>query len=293
MNLAPIPNGKRAFETVITPEIARDILTRSEATGFKNRRLRNRAVDRFASVMQMGKWGISNDIICITPEGELINGQNRLHAVIKSGVPIHSMVMLDADKSMYWYLDKVSTRTLSDFLHSMGLSIPANLSNAAFYILQILKYDQLIIHARESHVTYGREEEVLSLIDKHLELFTDALDYQRRMQRFSLIPSKACIVCHVLCSFANRTKAHEFFETLYSKEWGTNRTFISLFNCLQRIPHSFSENRNVHFMKVLFYAWNQFCKGNEVMRIKISPNNDLPEIYGFHKEFFLDGLNIS
>lgn len=291
--LAPIFDGKRAYETVITPESAREILARSEATGFQNRRLRSRAIERFAHIMQLGKWGISNDIICITPDGKLINGQNRLHAVIKSGVPIHAMVMINAEENMYWYLDKVSTRTLSDFLHSMGISIPSSVSNAAFYILQILKYDQLIIHARESHVTYGREEEVLSLIDKHLELFTDALEYQKRMQRFSLIPSKACLVCHVLCSFANHDKAHDFFETLYSKQWGTNKTFISLFNCLQRIPHSFSEQRNVHFMKVLFYTWNQFCKGKEVLRINIPSDNSLPEIYGFHKEFFLDGLNIS
>lgn len=265
------------------------MLERSNAI-FKNRRPRHRAIERYANVMKLGKWGLSNDVICITKDGKVINGQNRLQAVIDSGVSIHALVMLDADESMFWYMDTGQGRTLKDFLDTMGLELPSNVSSSAAYILQMLNNGKLFTRLKECQSTYGQQENVYALVEKHLDLFIAAAEYQKRMQRFSLIPSKACIVCHVICSYADYEKAKIFYETLYSKEWGSSRLFITLFNKLQSIPRSSSEGRNVDFMKVIFAAWNLFCKNKSPQKIMTSADNTLPDIYGFNQTTFIGDI---
>jgi len=50
----------------------------------KNRNVSRTVVSRYANAMTRGEWMLSNDIICVDPEGVLLNGQHRLHALVES-----------------------------------------------------------------------------------------------------------------------------------------------------------------------------------------------------------------
>ena len=64
----------------ISPEQASVILEKNT-----NNRIASRAtILRYADTMQRGEWKLSNDIICISPDGVLMNGQHRLKAVVES-----------------------------------------------------------------------------------------------------------------------------------------------------------------------------------------------------------------
>lgn len=101
---------------LITPETAERMLRRN----YLNRRVNARAVDRYAARMKAGQWRESNDAICFDNRGNLINGQHRLMAVVKSGVSIRCDVKTGLDPECVYTIDTARTRSTGDaacFVH--------------------------------------------------------------------------------------------------------------------------------------------------------------------------------
>lgn len=67
----------------ITPEIAMSILENNDV----NRNISRSHVDALASDMRLNHWVLSPDPIIVHSDGRLLNGQHRLTAVIKTGIP--------------------------------------------------------------------------------------------------------------------------------------------------------------------------------------------------------------
>ena len=71
----------------ITPAIAQTMLEKN--TG--NRAINRLHVENLAKEMKFGRWKVNGDTICLNAS-RLIDGQNRLLAVLLSGVTIQSFV---------------------------------------------------------------------------------------------------------------------------------------------------------------------------------------------------------
>lgn len=89
----------------ISPEAAQKLIDKSEENarngGFLNRRLNMEHVSDLASEMSNGRWIWNNgDVIRLTWGGSVCDGNHRLHAIIKSGVTIQSLIMKVSDKSI-------------------------------------------------------------------------------------------------------------------------------------------------------------------------------------------------
>jgi hypothetical protein len=72
----------------VTPSAAKALLNENKY----NRRVNQRKVDLYTREMRAGRWRLSNDMICISTDGQLLNGQHRLLAVVASGVTIRAYV---------------------------------------------------------------------------------------------------------------------------------------------------------------------------------------------------------
>jgi hypothetical protein len=102
-------------EVIITPEFAKDILTRN----YGNRPIRESSVRRYAKLMKEGKWEVTHQAIALDKRGHLVDGQHRLNAVIKAGVPV-TMVLSHYSKRKIETvtditgIDKGDKRTVSD-----------------------------------------------------------------------------------------------------------------------------------------------------------------------------------
>lgn len=73
----------------ITPDVAKKFLTRNT----RNRDLRERLVESYANDMRNGNWLVNHQGIAFNENGDLIDGQHRLHAVVKSGVTVWMFVV--------------------------------------------------------------------------------------------------------------------------------------------------------------------------------------------------------
>lgn len=96
----------------ITPEIARHMLQRNVS----NRNLRPTKVEEYAKQMKAGEWQITHQGIAVNHKGELIDGQHRLTAIVKSNKTVQMFVArgFDVDGHDGLMVDTGAKRTLAD-----------------------------------------------------------------------------------------------------------------------------------------------------------------------------------
>lgn len=102
----------------ITPEMAKEMLK----SNINNRRVRDHKVMEMAQLMIDGKWKSGTaEPIKVSITGRLLDGQNRLYAVIKSGKTIDFLVASELSEDVFDVLDTGSRRTASDTFYISGI----------------------------------------------------------------------------------------------------------------------------------------------------------------------------
>ena len=83
----------------VTPEWAAEILRKHDesiVTGkYRQRSLSEKDVAKYATDMKAGNWGVTGQGISFDEEQNLLDGQHRLAAVVKSGVTVEMVVIWD------------------------------------------------------------------------------------------------------------------------------------------------------------------------------------------------------
>lgn len=111
------PEGIVAQVTHVTPEMATALL----AVNKRNRPIRKARVERYAREMASGHWQLNGETIIVSNEGNLLNGQHRLEAVVKAGVPVWMMVTRGVPEKAFSTMDAGLTRTAGDVLGMKGI----------------------------------------------------------------------------------------------------------------------------------------------------------------------------
>lgn len=86
----------------VTPEMAKEWL----ANAASNRTIHDLWVDRYADRMRRGDWMVTDQGIAFNEDGQLINGQHRLHAVIKANRPVVMLVTRGLDSRSQLVMDQ-------------------------------------------------------------------------------------------------------------------------------------------------------------------------------------------
>lgn len=101
----------------ITPADAKDLL----GANTNNRKLRADRVELYARHMTNGDWAETGEPIIIAADGELLNGQHRLHACVLADVAFTTAVVRDADPNVFQFLDSGLPRAAGDLVAQMGV----------------------------------------------------------------------------------------------------------------------------------------------------------------------------
>lgn len=117
---------KKDGRTLITPEIALDLLTRNT----NNRKLNPTRVAVLAALMIAGKFIFNGETIKIDRNGRMLDGQHRLHAIIKSGIPQYMIIVEDLDPECWITIDTGRSRSLADVFQHEGIQDPKNIAAA-------------------------------------------------------------------------------------------------------------------------------------------------------------------
>lgn len=120
----------------ITPEKAAELLGAN--TG--NRPLRPSAINRYANDMRNGHWVVNGEAIKVAEGGLLLDGQNRLSAIVLSGVPIDTLLVTGLNGGAMDTVDIGVPRSLGDALYWKGIKNPRGVATTLTWVA---RYDDM------------------------------------------------------------------------------------------------------------------------------------------------------
>jgi len=91
----------KAQNTLITPDIAKKMLAGNDS----NRAISESTLAQYIKSMLAGEWKQNAETIKIGSSGKLLDGQHRLTAIIKSGKPMHMLVVNGVDDNVIDTID--------------------------------------------------------------------------------------------------------------------------------------------------------------------------------------------
>lgn len=101
---------------LVTPELAAAWLAQMP----RNRTLRREVVAKYARDMAAGRWRYTGESIKKAPDGALLDGQHRLHAIVATGVSVEMPVTYNVEPDAQDVMDGGIARTAGDMLTMRG-----------------------------------------------------------------------------------------------------------------------------------------------------------------------------
>ncbi len=111
--IPPEPDMKYTLE-YLTPEIAAEYFAKNFP---RNRHKKKGQIEKLALQIKQGNWRTTHQGIAFNEYGELVDGQNRLAAIIMSGVGVWVWVARGVLHKDVMAVDRGSNRTASDQIH--------------------------------------------------------------------------------------------------------------------------------------------------------------------------------
>ena len=105
---------ERCFKIQVTPELAQEWLNHN----YCNRAISDRYVRQLISDMQNNRWVSNGATISFSADGELLDGQHRLTAIVKANIPQQLFVMTGLHKTSHF--DDGRKRTIRDQILALG-----------------------------------------------------------------------------------------------------------------------------------------------------------------------------
>jgi prophage antirepressor-like protein len=103
----------------ITPEMAEEMLKKN----IGNRKINQANVNRIAADMATGNYKLNGETIKISPNGEILDGQHRLLAAVKSGMTFRTYIVYNVERESIGTIDMGKGRSVADSLNVMGCNI--------------------------------------------------------------------------------------------------------------------------------------------------------------------------
>ena len=127
-------------ETVtLTPEDAQKLLAISE--GQIQRPIKITVVNRIVHAIQAGQWRTTHQAIALDADGRIVDGQHRLAAIARAGIPVQLQVARDVPRDAFDVIDTGSPRSPGDILRIAGYDQGTALAGA---LRVLLMYDACV-----------------------------------------------------------------------------------------------------------------------------------------------------
>lgn len=109
----PILELTPKIAAIVTPEIAEAWLKKNHPS---NRPIAWRSVEAMANDMRSGQWILTHACVAFDGQGNLIDGQHRLSAVVHAGVAVPMFVVSNNDASFHDPIDRGRPRSIATIL---------------------------------------------------------------------------------------------------------------------------------------------------------------------------------
>lgn len=265
----------------ITPLMAQEWLEHSQ---FENRHVRQYNVDKIAADIRAGRWIYDGNPIRFDIEGNLIDGQHRLWAVIMAKKEVISSVVRGINHDAVDVIDTGNSRSTGDILHFNGYKNTVAL--AGVVRLNIGYMDCMGDMLKWSKANSRRKlsnQQIIDHIERHkgmAEATSLALSYKMCKKMMGQV---VLSFSYFVLSQIDDLECDNFFVMF---ERGTNlqdgSPIIALRNAftLRDFNHLGRSGDQTHIYKIalIFKAWKAYKQKKPVQRLTYSLDEAFPEV---------------
>lgn len=241
-----------------------------------NRKPSQIVIDRYAANMKAGKFPLTGMPIIFDQEGNVLNGQHQLLAIIKANVPVEIMVTRGIEKKNFKYMDIGKNRSAADVLKIDGIENPMAMASTISFILlhESGKYSDAANYGRRK--AYFTNADISTFAKKYLNDLEASIKIGYAKDNKKVVPSGYLAAFHFLFSRLSKKDADDFCEKVVFGE-GLNRKH-PIFHLREvfRVDALASKNKMTKYYKLgLFHkAWNAYRKKQELTFLKFDMNKE-------------------
>jgi len=249
----------------ITPQQAERYLYSNNS----NRPLSKVHVDGLARAMASNEWQINGEAIKFDVTGNLLDGQHRLQAIIKSGINIKTVVQRGLDVLSFDTLDTGRVRSGADIFALLGTAYPKTLASAV----------RLLILVQRSASSKGRvnNHDLTVFLQQNPEIHISQ-DYvipaMRKIKHAGKVRGSVAVAAHYMFSSIDAESAELFFIEM------TDISPTNHFRVLElRMTNDKIQRRTVTSVEefaLLIKTWNAWRKGKTIKQLQWKAKEGFP-----------------
>lgn len=247
----------------VSPDFAKSLLAKNN----QNRRHTTAIVSRYAAAMSEGRWKENTaESIKISKSGQILDGQHRLMAVVKSGIGVNFHVATGLDDDIFDVIDTGKKRTGGDTLSVLGVkdyNVIAGAINLVFLAEEGLRYRRFTSN------------------DETLERYRECPDFWAKCAKMSgswsrrisgALSSGWIAAFFYLFNKIDEDDSIGFLDQLCTGENIKNKTILVLRKRLidARVSKQYFMNPETKFALVV-KTWNAFREGRELTILRYKP----------------------
>lgn len=248
----------------VTPAIAEKMLGKN----VRNRHVNARVVERYRRAMVAGEWLVTGEAIKFAANGDLLDGQHRLAAIIESGKTISVMVVKGLPTSAQDVMDTGRARTVGDQLGIAGFTDSSLLAAVARVVIS---YETDTLSLDRSVTT----PEVRAIVEGNTSI-AFATSRARPISRGCDIRPAIAGATYYLLMKVDDQKVHEFFDRLTD---GANLAAGSPILALRARLRTLRDERTrlptEALVSLVFRTWNAWRQRRSLTSLPLYRNGEL------------------
>jgi hypothetical protein len=238
-----------------------------------NRSIREEGVSALARDMAAGRWQYTGESIKFGADGQLLDGQHRLAAIVRSEATVPMLVVPALPVSAQSVMDTGAKRTAAD---ALDLSGEANGTLLAAAVRLAINYERGGLAGRNTQVTHS---EILDWLETHGDIRA-AVATSRSLSAIPL-PGTMIAFCVWRLRLVDREFADEFFTDLAQmRTEGKGDPRAALLQRLSAAQASRERLTRAAQLSLMFRSWNAVRRGQPVTLLKVAYNGgavDIPQ----------------
>lgn len=260
---------------LITPAIAEEMLKHNNM----NRLALPERILEYSRIMNAGQWREeTGEAIKIAIDGTLLDGQQRLIALVKAKVSLNFLVITGLEKDVFRVLDTGKTRNAGDIFHIAGVPNAKNTASIISRYLDLKKGTTAFAEIKSLYSLKTTKSELLSLYYKRSKFWDGVYLMAQSWYRQSSHILKTAEYGGLFAYFSdiNSESAFLFLDNLGN---GTNLSEKNPIKQLReklifsKINPKFNLTANQR-LALIYKAWNLFRDGKEISYLKFNPETD-------------------
>ncbi|MFE6502357.1 hypothetical protein [Kitasatospora sp. NPDC057738] len=261
---------------VVTPELADELLSRASV----NRRLDLGQVDYLAEAIRRGEWQLTHQGIALDgplASGALLDGQHRLHAIIKANTAVRIFAFEGLPASAFPVLDTGKRRSGADALSSTGEKYLSLLSSTIRHVILFKTMPDSSWSSPRARVTNDR---ILAEYNANAEGFRAAVSIGRIISRQVFTSQTAAAVGYFVTTEAAPTmQVDKWVQGVTS---GANLEMGDPRLALRKVPRDLQKRGSRRRLglrdQVAMYikAWNAWVENRKTDNLRLKKGEKMP-----------------